>query len=96
MTILLLFASLYDGQEVFVWSNCLLGLGMDFLVGKWSLCEICSILRQQLISTACILLWRIHFPLIDGGCKVTVCMQKHEAVWNLCTQCEGQRVVGKG
>ena len=28
------FASLYDGQEVFVWSDCLLGLGTDFLVGN--------------------------------------------------------------
>ena len=26
MTILLQFASLYDGQEVFVWSDCLLDL----------------------------------------------------------------------
>ena len=32
MTILLQFASLYNGQGVFVWSNCLLDLGMDFLV----------------------------------------------------------------
>ena len=30
----LLFASLYSGQEVFVWSNCLLDLGMDILVGS--------------------------------------------------------------
>ena len=28
------FASLYDGQEVFVWSDCLLDLGADFLVGN--------------------------------------------------------------
>ena len=28
------FASLYDGQEVFVWSDCLLDLGTDFLVGS--------------------------------------------------------------
>ena len=34
MTILLQFASLYDGQEVFVWSDCLLDLGTDFLVGN--------------------------------------------------------------
>ena len=33
MTIPLQFASLYDGQEVFVWSDCLLDLGTDFLVG---------------------------------------------------------------
>ena len=26
--------SLYDRQEVFVWSNCLLDLGTDFLVGN--------------------------------------------------------------
>ena len=29
MTIPLRFASLYDGQEVFVWSDCLLDLGTD-------------------------------------------------------------------
>ena len=34
MTIPLKFASLYDGQEVFVWSDCLLDLGTDFLAGK--------------------------------------------------------------
>ena len=28
------FVSLYDRQEVFVWSNCLLDLGTDFLVIK--------------------------------------------------------------
>ena len=33
MSIPLQFASLYDGQEVFVWSDCLLDLGTDFLVG---------------------------------------------------------------
>ena len=32
MIIPLQFASLYDGQGVFVWSNCLLDLGTDFLV----------------------------------------------------------------
>ena len=31
MTIPLQFASLYDRQEVFVWSDCLLDLGTDFL-----------------------------------------------------------------
>ena len=34
MTIPLQFASLYDHQEVFVWSDCLLHLGTDFLVGN--------------------------------------------------------------
>ena len=28
------FASLYDGRGVFVWSDCLLDLGMDLLVGN--------------------------------------------------------------
>ena len=28
------FASLYGGQEVFMWSNCLRDLGTDFLVGS--------------------------------------------------------------
>ena len=42
MTIPLQFASLYNGQEVFVWSDCMLDLGTDFLVGNmvlitWSL-----------------------------------------------------------
>ena len=32
MFIPLQFASLYDGQEAFVWSDCLLNLGTDFLV----------------------------------------------------------------
>ena len=34
MTIPLQFASLHDGQEVFMWSSCLLDLGMGFLVGN--------------------------------------------------------------
>ena len=33
MSITLQFASLYDDQ-VFVWSDCLLNLGTDFLVGN--------------------------------------------------------------
>ena len=33
MTIPLQFASLYD-RQIFVWSNCLLDLGTDFLVGN--------------------------------------------------------------
>ena len=34
MTMSLQFASLYDGQEVIVWSDCLLELGTDFFVGN--------------------------------------------------------------
>ena len=34
MTIPLQLASLYDGREVFVWPNCLLDLGIDFVVGN--------------------------------------------------------------
>ena len=34
MTIPLQVASLYDGQEVVVWSDSLLDLGTDFLVGN--------------------------------------------------------------
>ena len=34
MTKPLQFGSLYDGQEVFVWSDCLLDLVMDFLIGN--------------------------------------------------------------
>ena len=52
MTILLQSASLYDRHEVLVWSNCLLDLGMDFLVGNLVLYEI----RSHVISMACNLL----------------------------------------
>ena len=34
MTIPLQFASLYDHEEVFMWSNSLLDLVMDFLIGN--------------------------------------------------------------
>ena len=34
MTIPLQFASLYNGHEVFVLLNCLLDLGMNFLIGN--------------------------------------------------------------
>ena len=34
MTIPLQCASIYDRQEIFMWSNCLLDLGTDFLVGN--------------------------------------------------------------
>ena len=34
MTIPQQYASLYDGQKVFVWSDYLLDLGLDFLVGN--------------------------------------------------------------
>ena len=34
MTIPLQFASLYDGQDCFVWSYCLLDLGTDFVVSN--------------------------------------------------------------
>ena len=34
ITIPLQFATLYDGQEVFMWSHCLLDLGMDSIVGN--------------------------------------------------------------
>ena len=34
MTIPLQLASLYDREEIFMWSNCLLDLGTDFLVGN--------------------------------------------------------------
>ena len=34
MTIPLQFVSLYDGQEVFMWSSCLLDLGTDFIIYK--------------------------------------------------------------
>ena len=47
-----------------MWSDRLLDLGTDFLLLTWSLYEMRGILRQHLISMACILLWssavRVH------------------------------------
>ncbi|WP_294117250.1 hypothetical protein [Thiolapillus sp.] len=34
MSIPLQFASVYDRQEIFMWSSCLLDLGTDFFVGN--------------------------------------------------------------
>ena len=34
MTIPLQFVSLYDGQEILMWSDWLFDLGMDFLIGN--------------------------------------------------------------
>ena len=59
MTVPLQFASLYDRQEVFVWPNCLLDLGTDFLGGNMT----------------CILLWssavRVHDSQAYGKTDVT-------------------------
>ena len=56
MTIPLQFTSLYDGQEIFVSSDCLLDLGTDSSLVTWSLYEMCSILHWHLIFMARILL----------------------------------------
>ena len=57
MFIPLQFASIYDGQEVFVWSDCLLSLGTDFLVGNtvfvWDAVALPFPLRQNLGSEKC-------------------------------------------
>ena len=45
MSMQMQFVSLHDGQEVFVWSDCLLDLGTDFFVGNMALYEMRSILR---------------------------------------------------
>ena len=46
-----------------MWSDCLLDVGMDFLVGNMVF-EMRRVLRRHLISMACILLWssavRVH------------------------------------
>ena len=52
MSIPLQSASLYDGQEVFLRSDCLLDLGTDFLVRNIVLYQMSTILRYQLISMA--------------------------------------------
>ena len=64
MTILLLLVSLYDGQEVFLWSTACWILARTSSLVIRSLYEVCSILRWHLISMPCILLWssavRVH------------------------------------
>ena len=47
MTIPLQFASLYGGQEVFVWSSCLLDLGTDFLVGNMVFVTTCHMMLSR-------------------------------------------------
>ena len=59
------FASLYDGQEVFVWSDCLPGLVTDFLVVNTVFVSDAYYLAvTSFVSMACILLWsssvRVH------------------------------------
>ena len=65
----------YGGQEVSVWSDCLVDLGTDILVGTWCLYEMCSILRKHLISMALILLCssaaRVHDSYAYGKMDVT-------------------------
>ena len=56
MFIQLQFVSLYGGQEVFVWSDCLLDLAHTSSLVTWPLYEIRNILRYHLISMAYILL----------------------------------------
>ena len=50
MTAPLQFASLYDGQEVFVWSDCLLDLGTDFLLSN--MVFIRNLLPAQITTTS--------------------------------------------
>ena len=66
MTIPLQFASLYDGQEVFVWSYCLLDLAQISSLVTWSLCKMCSNLWWHLISVTCILLLSSAVRVLDS------------------------------
>ena len=56
MTIPLQFASLYDDQEVFVWSDCLLDLGTDFLVGNMGFLCIEDVIIA--LRTICNKIWQ--------------------------------------
>ena len=49
MSIPLRFASLYDGQDFFVWSDCRLDLGMDVLIGNMLCCY--QVLSESLSLT---------------------------------------------
>ena len=50
MTIPLQFASLYNGQRVFMWSDCLLDLGIDFLIDN--MVFVWDALYNQKLQTA--------------------------------------------
>ena len=51
MSILLQFVPLYDGQEVFEWSSCLLDLGTDFLVRNISCVVSCGLAEKAKLMT---------------------------------------------
>ena len=55
MTIPLQIAYFYGGQEIFMWSSCILSLGTTSSLVTWSLYKMSSIMRSHLISMACIL-----------------------------------------
>ena len=59
ITIPLQFAFLYDGQEVFVWSNCLLDLCTDFLVGN--MVFVCVCMRCVLSCGSTSFAWCVFF-----------------------------------
>ena len=63
MIIPLQFASLYDGREVFVWSDCLLYLCTDFLVGNMvfirDACTFCLNIYSQLLHVQCVDVWTL-------------------------------------
>ena len=53
--------SLYDGREVFVWSDCLLDLGTDFLVGN-----MVFVWDAWYLAVACILLFSSAVKIHDS------------------------------
>ena len=73
MTIPLQFASLSDGQEVFVWSNCLLDLGTDFLTMQ--LCVVVkglsAVLDSNMKPDAIFKSYTIQNKLTLAKCQIT-------------------------
>ena len=75
MTIPLQFASLYDGQEIFVWSDCLLDLGTDFFVGTWPYSvepKLTSVEETRWIETSrCVLFFQAVVDVCQCRCLIS-------------------------
>ena len=73
MFILLQSASLYDGQEVFVWSDFLLDFGTDFLVGEHGLCMRCVVFG---FSFSCTKFWLARGKIASARAAVNLYILK--------------------
>ena len=89
MSVPMQFASLYDCQGVFLWSNCLLDLGTDLLVGNKVFCMRCVVScgnRKMDVTRECIsrilelreilLSFQTGFNLVSAAVEVSAKIKK--------------------